>query len=52
MTQGAVSDGSMEGAVRGVNLAFLLAGSLSVVGLLLAFLLKRKPTEPSDSMNA
>ncbi|GAK01697.1 LOW QUALITY PROTEIN: multidrug resistance protein [Geomicrobium sp. JCM 19055] len=54
MTQAAISPadaGSMEGAVRGVNMAFLFAGILSSLGFLLSFMIKRKKQTVTDSMN-
>lgn len=48
MVTGASSDQSLDGAIHGVNMSFIVAGFVAVVGLLLTFRLKSRPKEVAE----
>jgi len=48
MATGATNDNSIEGAIHGVNMSFIVATFISVVGLLLTLRLKNRPKQEAQ----
>ncbi|WP_077622991.1 DHA2 family efflux MFS transporter permease subunit [Sediminibacillus massiliensis] len=49
MTNNAIPEQGLEGFIHGVNVSFIVAGVMAILGLVLAFFVKSKPKEKAEN---